>query len=205
MIGLGANVGDVPATIARAIAALGALPGATVVAVSRLYATAPVGVTDQPEFHNAVALVDLPAGPDPESGAVALLVALKAIERSFGRRRRGRWGPREIDLDLEAYGTHAVAVPRAPGGMSTGSGSVGGSLLIVPHESARQRLFVLAPWADVAPGQQPPGWDETIAEARDRRARAEPPDAVRVVGRWDADAGDWVLDGPRPGPGWVRP
>ncbi len=205
VIGLGANVGDAPGTIARAIHALGALPGATVVAVSRLYATVPVGVTDQPEFCNAVALVDLPAGPDPEAGAVALLVALKGIERRFGRRRRGRWGPREIDLDLEAYGTHAVAVPRPPRGMSTRSAVAGGALLIVPHESARQRLFVLAPWADVAPDQEPPGWDETVVQARDRRARAEPADAVRAIGRWDADTGEWAPDGPGPGPGRARP
>ena len=160
--------------------------------MSRLYATAPVGVTDQPEFRNAVVLLDVPPGPDPESGAMDLLVALKAIERQFGRRRGKRWGPRLIDLDLEAFGPWAISVERVPGARSRVPAPAGVSLLIVPHASAQERLFVLAPWSDVAPDQRPPGWDETIAEARDRLVRAEPPDAVHAVAAWDPDAGAWV-------------
>src|SRR4051794_38598546 len=72
-IGLGANVGDPERTLAEAVHALGELPGARVRGVSRLYATAPVGVIDQPEFRNAVAAVDLPGGPDPETGALDVL------------------------------------------------------------------------------------------------------------------------------------
>jgi len=53
-IGLGANIGDAADTLAAAIHALAALPGVRLAGVSRLYATAPVGVTDQPEFRNAV-------------------------------------------------------------------------------------------------------------------------------------------------------
>src|SRR5215210_115738 len=92
VIGLGSNVGDPPATIRDAILALDALPGARVIAVSRLYATAPVGVVDQPEFRNAVALVDVRSRADPERSAVNLLVALKELEHRFGRRTRRRWG-----------------------------------------------------------------------------------------------------------------
>ena len=76
-IGLGANMGDAPVTLGRAVLHLGALPAARLYAVSRLYATRPVGVTDQPDFHNAVACLDVPAGASPETGAIGLLVALK--------------------------------------------------------------------------------------------------------------------------------
>jgi 2-amino-4-hydroxy-6-hydroxymethyldihydropteridine diphosphokinase len=190
-IGLGANVGDAAATIRDALHALARLPGVSVVAVSRLYVTVPVGVTDQPDFHNAVALLDVPAGSTAEAGALDLLVRLKAIEREFGRRHRARWGPREIDLDIEAYGDEAIAVERPPAGQSLDIATKGVRLLVVPHPEARQRLFVLAPWADVAPDQRPPGWNETVAEARDRRSAADGPNAVHATATWDPERADW--------------
>jgi 2-amino-4-hydroxy-6-hydroxymethyldihydropteridine diphosphokinase len=85
-VALGANVGDARATLAAAVRTLSALPGARLVAVSRLYATRPVGVTDQPDFLNAAVALDVPAGPDPETGALALLVAMKQLEHAFGRK-----------------------------------------------------------------------------------------------------------------------
>jgi 2-amino-4-hydroxy-6-hydroxymethyldihydropteridine diphosphokinase len=191
VVGLGANVGDAAGTLREAIRALAALPGAALVDVSRLYATAPVGVTDQPEFRNAVVLLDVPAGPEPESGAVYLLVALKGLERTFGRRKRRRWGPREIDLDLEAFGPHRIEVERPPAGRSLDFATKGERLLVVPHPAASARLFVLAPWADVAPDQRPPGWTETVAEARDRQAALEPPGAITPIAEWGRDAADW--------------
>src|SRR6185369_9022352 len=86
--------------------------------VSRLYATEPVGVVDQPEFRNAVAALDVPGGRSPEDGAVALLVALKGLERAFGRQPRQRWGPREVDLDLLVFGRHRVEAARPAEGRS---------------------------------------------------------------------------------------
>ena len=65
-------------------------------------------------------------------------------------------------------------------------------LLVVPHALAGDRLFVLAPLADIAPDVVPPGWTETVAAARDRRAAVEGPDAVRPVGTWDADTRRWL-------------
>jgi 2-amino-4-hydroxy-6-hydroxymethyldihydropteridine diphosphokinase len=192
VIGLGANVGDAAATIRDAIVALDALPGARVVVVSRLYATVPVGVTDQPEFRNAALLLDVPAGGTPETGALDLLIALKGLEARFGRRRRGRWGPREIDLDLEAFGPHAITVARPAAGRSLEFAIKGGRLLVVPHPAAAARLFVLAPWADVAPDQRPPGWHESVAETRDRRLVAEGAGAVRPMATWSADRREWV-------------
>jgi 2-amino-4-hydroxy-6-hydroxymethyldihydropteridine diphosphokinase len=189
-IGLGANVGDAAGTIAAAIRALAALPDVRLLAVSMLYATAPVGVTDQPEFRNAVVALDVPVGPDPTTGATALLVALKRLERAFGRRERERWGPRELDLDLLVFGRSKLSVARPPEGRSADPAK-SERLLVVPHPEAQQRLFVLAPLQDVAPRLVPPGWGETVESARRRQAAVEGPGAVRPVARWDEERG-WL-------------
>lgn len=183
-VGLGANLGDAAETLAAAVHALAGLPGARLRGVSRLYATAPVGVTDQPEFRNAVVALDVPAGGDPVTGASDLLVALKELERGFGRRARRRWGPREVDLDLLAFGRHAVDAPRPEAGRSSDPAKAA-LPLVVPHVEAQHRLFVLAPLADLAPGLVPPGWGERVATAADRRRRVEGPAAVRAVAAWD--------------------
>ena len=199
-IGLGANVGDATATLAGAVKAVAGLPGVRLRAVSRLYATAPVGDTDQPEFRNAAIAIDAPAGPDPATGALALLTELKALERAFGRQARRRWGPRELDLDLLIFGRAQLAVERPPAARSLDAASDPAKavkLLEVPHPAAAARLFVLAPLADIAPGLAPPGWGVTVETARRMRAIAEGPDAVRVIGTWDAAAGRWDPVQPR--------
>jgi len=190
-VGLGANLGDATATLAAGVHALAALPGVRLAGVSRLYATAPVGVLDQPEFRNAVVALDVPAGPEPETGALALLVALKGLERAFGRRERGRWGPRELDLDLLVFGRHALRVERPAAALSDDPTKPAAQWLEVPHAGARERLFVLAPLADLAPGLRPPGWGESVATARSRAEAAEGPAAVRPVAAWDATTGAW--------------
>jgi 2-amino-4-hydroxy-6-hydroxymethyldihydropteridine diphosphokinase len=193
-VGLGANVGDAETTLAEAVAALAARPGIRLRGVSRLYATAPVGVTDQPEFRNAAVALDVPAGPDPETGALDLLAKLKDLEREFGRRRRRRWGPRELDLDLLVFGRARIAVERPPAARSVDAATDSARaarLLEVPHPAAAARLFVLAPLADLAPGLAPPGWGETVETARRRQERLEGSGAVRVVGVWDAERDGW--------------
>ena len=189
-IGLGANLGDAGGTLARAVRALAALPDVRLRAVSRLYATEPVGVVDQPAFRNAVVALDVPAGPDPATGATALLIALKQLERAFGRRDRERWGPRELDLDLLVFGRAQLALDRPPEGMSLDPGKAD-RLLVVPHPEARQRLFVLAPLSDIAAGLVPPGWAETVATAAARRRIDEGEGAARLVAEWDQAAADW--------------
>jgi 2-amino-4-hydroxy-6-hydroxymethyldihydropteridine diphosphokinase len=194
-IGLGANLGDAGATLARAIPALEALPGVGVGRVSRLYATAPWGVKDQPEFRNAVvALVVTRGSPDPATDALALLASLKTIEREAGRRARSRWGPRELDLDLLVYGRHRVDVDRSADARSLDADvdpARAAKRLEVPHRDLGERLFVLAPLADLAPRLVPPGWTETVETRRRNIARAEQPGSVRVVGEWDPRAGSW--------------
>ena len=186
-IGLGANVGDAQATLTGAVAALGALPGASLRGVSRLYRTIPVGVTDQPDFLNAVVAIDASAGSDPASGATQLLLELKELERRFGRRRRRRWGPRELDLDLLVFGRARLAIERPPQGVPLSAAVDPGAtsrLLEVPHPAMSERLFVLAPLADLAPGLVPPGWHETVRTAAGRRRAIEGPNAAVPIDRW---------------------
>lgn len=185
-IGLGANVGDAADTLAAAVHALAALPGVRLRGVSRLYTTTPVGVLDQPDFHNAVVALDVPAGPDPATGATNLLVALKGLERAFGRQVRQRWGPREVDLDILVFGRHAIATSRPPQGQSADPAKAR-LPLVVPHRDARHRLFVLAPLLDLAPRLVPPFWGETVAAAAARQRAVEGARAARPIASWDGE------------------
>ena len=191
-VGSGAKAADPAETMAAAVHALAALPGARLVGVSRLYATAPVGVTDQPEFRNAVVALDVPGGADPIVEGLALLVALKGLEHSLGRRDGPRWGPRALDLDLLVFGRHAIHAERPSDARSAHPDRAAAQWLTVPHASARDRLFVLAPLADLAPGLRPPGWGETVATARRRAELREGPMAARPIGEWAAAAGKWT-------------
>ncbi len=195
-IGLGANVGDAAATLAGAVGALDALPGVRLRGVSPLYATAPWGVTDQPEFRNAVVALDVTVeAGDPAAAALALLADLKRLERDVGRLTGARWGPRELDLDILVFGRHRIATDRPPDARSIDAETDPDKAtrpLEIPHREAGERLFVLAPLADLAPRLVPPGWRETVATRRGRVAAAEPPDAVRRIGRWEELRGRWA-------------
>jgi 2-amino-4-hydroxy-6-hydroxymethyldihydropteridine diphosphokinase len=188
-IGLGANLGDPAATLAAGVASLAALPHVRLRGVSHLYATEPVGVANQPEFRNAVVALDVASGSDAATGALALLVALKQLERAFGRQDRERWGPRELDLDLLVFGRHRIAVERPPEARSDDPSKA--TDLVVPHRLAAERLFVLAPLADLAARLVPPGWHETVESARRRRERIEGPGVVRPIARWDPGRSAW--------------
>jgi 2-amino-4-hydroxy-6-hydroxymethyldihydropteridine diphosphokinase len=187
-VGLGANIGDAAQTLADAVHALGRVPGLRVRGVSRLYATSPVGVLDQPEFRNAAVALDVVVelGAQPAASASELLVSLKDIERSFGRQPRERWGPREVDLDLLVFGRHAISVER-PESARSADPAKAALPLTVPHAEARHRLFVLAPLADLAPRLVPPGWDETVVAAADRQRAAEGDSAARAVAAWSGE------------------
>lgn len=197
-LGLGANLGDAAETLAWAVGALAAEPGLRVRAVSRLYATAPWGVADQPEFRNAVVAADVVVLADavPAEAALALLARLKDIERAAGRRPGRRWGPRELDLDLLVFGRQVICVERPPEARSLDAATdpaKAARLLDVPHRDLGERLFVLAPLADLAPGLVPPGWCETVETRRDAVAACDPGAAagVRVIGTWDPAERRW--------------
>jgi 2-amino-4-hydroxy-6-hydroxymethyldihydropteridine diphosphokinase len=182
-IGLGANVGNAPATLTAAVHGLAALPAAQLVGVSSLYRTRPVGVTHQPDFLNAVVALDVPARPDPASAALALLAALKHLEQALGRRPRGRWGRRELDLDLLLFGEHRIDIERPDG-----------RWLKVPHQAMGERLFVLAPLAELAPALRPSGWQQSIGSARDLRLVVEGSSAAVPIGSWHAGKEEWLVE-----------
>lgn len=134
-VGLGANLGNREETLRKAVALLAVAEGVDVLAVSELRETDPVGVVDQPRFVNGAAAVEtvLPARD--------LLDTLLAIERSLGRERVERWGPRTVDLDLLLYGDEIVDEPG----------------LHVPHPRLHERRFVLEPLAELDPELVIPG------------------------------------------------
>ena len=127
VISLGANIGDPKANLDLAI---GLLREATeVIAVSNYLQTKPVGGPEQPDYLNAVAIVE------SELPAKDLLAVLHGIETAMGRTREIHWGPRVIDLDLIQYGGLLVNDEK----------------LTLPHPRAHERRFVLAPWFEIEP------------------------------------------------------
>ena len=134
-IGLGANLNDPAGQVEYALAELDRLPGTRLIARSSLYASAPVGYVDQPDFINAVAQVETDLAPR------ALLVALLDIEHRHGRERSFRNAPRTLDLDLLLYGD---AHFHEEG-------------LTLPHPRMHERGFVLLPLLEIAPDATIPG------------------------------------------------
>ena len=127
VISLGANIGDANANLDLAI---GLLREATeVLAVSSYLQTKPVGGPEQPDYLNAVAIIE------SELPAKDLLALLNGIETAMGRTREIHWGPRVIDLDLIQYGGLLVNDEK----------------LTLPHPRAHERRFVLAPWFEIEP------------------------------------------------------
>ena len=127
VISLGANIGDANANLDLAV---GLLREATeVIAVSSYSQTKPVGGPEQPDYLNAVAIVE------SELPAKDLLAVLNGIETAMGRTREIHWGPRVIDLDLIQYGGLLVNDEK----------------LTLPHPRAHERRFVLAPWFEIEP------------------------------------------------------
>ena len=143
-VGLGANLGDPVAQVTKAIADLAALDETRVVRSSSLYRTAPIGHTDQPDFVNAVVLLDTGLAPRK------LLETLLDIERAAGRERSFPNAPRRLDLDLLLYGKQTIDEPG----------------LVVPHPRMHERAFVLAPLVEIAPDAVVPGRGRAAALLR---------------------------------------
>ena len=127
VVALGANIGNPKEQMDLAIAML--REATEVTAVSTYYSTKPVGGPEQPDYLNAVCTLesDLPA--------LDLLSLLHGIEKSLGRERNEKWGPRTIDLDLIQYGPLLSKAEE----------------LELPHPRAHERRFVLEPWHEIEP------------------------------------------------------
>ena len=162
-MGVGANLGCPADTVAAAARTLAESAGVDGVVTSPLYRTRPVGPVPQDDFVNGVFRLETALAP------LALLDLLLAVEARFGRRRRERWGPRTLDLDLLLYGDLVVDHPR----------------LRVPHPEVGKRGFVLVPLTDLSPDLRHPVSGERLAALRDAwRAGCDDPDGeVRPMER----------------------
>ncbi|MEO8478267.1 MAG: 2-amino-4-hydroxy-6-hydroxymethyldihydropteridine diphosphokinase [Gemmatimonadota bacterium] len=97
-VALGSNLGDRAKTISDALAGLGATPGVRVLETTDPVATTPLGGLDQPEYLNAMVLLEVTISP------AELLRCCQELERRAGRIRRERWASRELDLDIVMFG-----------------------------------------------------------------------------------------------------
>ena len=138
VLALGSNLGERRDILQGAVDAIAALPEVQVMAVSPVYETVPVGGPPQPDYLNAVliATTTLPAH--------AVLERCHGVEAIFGRVRDRTWGPRPLDLDIIVYGDVVSDDPE----------------LTLPHPRAHERAFVLAPWHDIDPDAEIPGWGQ---------------------------------------------
>ncbi|MBF8251718.1 MAG: 2-amino-4-hydroxy-6-hydroxymethyldihydropteridine diphosphokinase [Actinobacteria bacterium] len=125
VIALGANIGNPLENLEIALSLL--RESTKVISVSSFYKTAPVGGPAQPDYLNAVCIIE------SELPALDLLSLLQGIEKSLGRERSEHWGPRTIDLDLIQFG-----------GLLSKS-----TELELPHPRAHERRFVLEPWLEI--------------------------------------------------------
>ena len=135
-IGLGSNLESPVDQIKSARAAIRSIIGVKELAFSNLYASAPMGPKDQPDYVNAVMSVTTTLAP------IELLNVLQGIEREHGRIRGGRrWCARTLDLDVLLYGNEIIDLPE----------------LKVPHPGITERPFVLYPLYECDPDLVIPG------------------------------------------------
>jgi 2-amino-4-hydroxy-6-hydroxymethyldihydropteridine diphosphokinase len=141
-IGIGSNLGDRAQHLRDAIDRLD--KSVSVIQKSSVYETPPWGVTEQPAFLNQVIHGETQFTP------LKLLNFLKSIERTLGRTKSVRYGPRVIDLDILLYDDRQVNHSR----------------LVIPHPRMTERAFVLVPLAEIASGLVIPGTGQSVQEWR---------------------------------------
>ncbi len=125
VVALGSNLGDRSQILESALEEIGNV--SEIIKVSSFYETAPVGGPDQPDYMNAIVIIDSQLSPED------LLLSLQSIENKAGRTREVRWGARTLDLDL----------------ISAGDLKVESEFLTLPHPRAHERGFVLQPWLEI--------------------------------------------------------
>ena len=138
-IALGSNLGDKEANLRQALKML-LVKGLQIRSASSFFKTEPYGVTDQPEFINAVACVKTDLAPEK------LLKLLLDTELEMGRVRLRHWGERNIDLDLLLYDDLIYYSEK----------------LVLPHPDMQNRLFVLQPLSEIAADKIHPVYKKSI-------------------------------------------
>jgi 2-amino-4-hydroxy-6-hydroxymethyldihydropteridine diphosphokinase len=132
VLSVGSNLGDRLANLRIAADGLADV----LVAASPVYETAPWGVADQPDFLNAVLIVD-----DPGTDEWGWLRRAQALEQRAGRVRARRWGPRTLDVDVVSVDGVRSDHPD----------------LLLPHPGTPERATVLVPWLAIEPDAVLPG------------------------------------------------
>jgi len=128
-LGLGSNLEQPILQIQEAVDRIRDIPGVTVQKLSSMYRSPPMGPQEQPDFVNAVAVIET------NLSAKELLVFLQRIEDTQERDRSvERWGPRTIDLDILLFGDESVETAE----------------LTIPHKGVKQRPFFVYPIAEIA-------------------------------------------------------
>ena len=145
-LSLGSNVADPPGRVLEALDRLSEINGIKLLRRSSLYRTEPVGDVGQPWFINAVAEIRT------VMTAHELLKVLQAIEKSMGRTRAEKWGPRPIDLDILLYAQDVLQEED----------------LIIPHPELHKRRFVLVPLCEISPYAIHPAFGVSMRGLLDR-------------------------------------
>jgi 2-amino-4-hydroxy-6-hydroxymethyldihydropteridine diphosphokinase len=128
-IGIGSNIGDRLLHLEEAVNRLSLLDETSVVRLSAVYMTEPVGESGQNRFYNGVVLIETALLPEE------LRRQCKIIEQELGRPEKyPRWSPRVIDLDILLYDDLIITTPT----------------LSIPHPELHCRKFVLIPLLDIA-------------------------------------------------------
>ena len=127
-VSIGTNIGDRLANLQTAITHLKECY--SILAVSKVYETQPVGEVVQDDFYNLVVALRLPETVTPAD----LLTQTQAIEKAMKRVKTVHWGPRTIDLDVLLFDNVKLVT----------------DTLIIPHPEMANRLFVLQPLLEVA-------------------------------------------------------
>ena len=136
VLSLGSNLGNSAEILSSAAEALNEV--SEVIALSSFYRTRPVGGPPQPDFINAVIIIETNLEPEE------LLLVAQAIEGAHGRERNAntvKWGPRFLDIDLIKCDEMLINSPD----------------LTIPHPRAHEREFVLRPWNEIDPAATLPG------------------------------------------------
>lgn len=148
VIAYGGNLGEVRSNINAALELIAAHPAIELVSKSSLYqsmALTPGGIDpSKPRYLNGVAILITSLKPKQ------LLRFLNEVENHFGRIRLQRWASRTLDIDIITFGDLFVEK----------------KTLVIPHPRAKDRAFVLVPWAEIDPTAVLPGAGSVAELAR---------------------------------------